>query len=62
MAKELDLPHNFLGRIDGSVPVKDREAILKRSSVVAMTPDVCHAWLMYRLALPVVKEFSLLSH
>lgn len=57
MAQELELPDDFVGRIDGSVPVKDREVVLKTSRIVVMTPDVCHAWLMYRLALPVVREF-----
>lgn len=57
MANELDLPGNFIGRIDGSVPVKDREAILNTSRIIVMTPDVCHAWLMYRLALPAVRTF-----
>ena len=57
MAKDLKLPESFVGRIDGSVLVKDRDAILNQSRIVIMTPDVCHAWLMYRLALPAVKEF-----
>lgn len=57
MAKLLDVPAELIGRIDGSVPVAEREAILDRSKVVIMTPDVCHAWLMSRLSLPVVKSF-----
>ena len=57
MAQELELPDDFVGRIDGSVPVKDREMVLNTSRIVVMTPDVCHAWLMYRLALPVVRKF-----
>ena len=57
MARELELPDNFVGRIDGSVPVKDREKVLSTSRIVVMTPDVCHAWLMYRLALPIVRKF-----
>lgn len=35
-----------VGRIDGSVKVKARTKILKESSVVIMTPDVMHAWLL----------------
>lgn len=57
MARELELPANFVGRVDVSVPVKDRERVLSTSHIVLMTPDVCHAWLMYRLALPVVRTF-----
>lgn len=57
MARDLDLPDNFVGRIDGFVPVRDREEVLNTSRIVVMTPDVCHAWLMYRLALPAVRKF-----
>ena len=57
MARDLDLPESVVGRIDGSVPPKDRETILKAARIVVMTPDVCHAWLMFRLARPIVREF-----
>lgn len=57
MADDLELPEHVVGRIDGSVPVQEREEILNNARIVIMTPDVCHAWLMYRLALPGVREF-----
>ena len=57
MAHGLKLPESTIGRIDGSVPVREREGILSAARIVVMTPDVCHAWLMYRLALPIVREF-----
>jgi DEAD/DEAH box helicase domain-containing protein len=38
-----------VGFIDGSVPVAKRGAVLASSHVVAMTPDVAHAWLMSHL-------------
>ena len=57
MAGDLDLPNHTVGRIDGSVPVQEREEILNNAQIVIMTPDACHAWLMYRLALPGVREF-----
>ena len=57
MAKELRVVENTVGRIDGTVHTQDRDAILQNSRIVIMTPDVCHAWLMSRLAMPVVKEF-----
>ena len=57
MANDLDVDHRYVGRVDGSVSVKDREEILQRARVIAMTPDVCHAWLMSRLSLPVVRDF-----
>ena len=57
MAKSLGFPEETIGRIDGSVLVKDREWILQNARIVIMTPDVCHAWLMSNLALPAVLEF-----
>lgn len=57
MAHSLALDENIIGRIDGSVPVKDREDILENARIIIMTPDVCHAWLMSRLSLSVVRDF-----
>lgn len=57
MTRLLKLDESTVGRIDGSVPVREREDILERSKIVVVTPDVCHAWLMSRLALPVVQQF-----
>ena len=57
MAHSLQIDDDVIGRIDGSVHVKDREEILRTSKIVVMTPDVCHAWLMHRLSLPVVRDF-----
>ena len=57
MARALERPENIIGRVDGSVPVRDREDVLERSRIVIMTPDVCHAWLMSRLSLPTVRNF-----
>ena len=57
MAESLGFSKEKIGRIDGSVLVKDRGWILQNSRIVIMTPDVCHAWLMSNLALPAVLEF-----
>lgn len=57
MARDLDLPTGTVGRIDGTVNFNEREKVLKTARIVVMTPDVCHAWLMSRLAMPFVKEF-----
>ena len=57
MARDLGLGDDYVGRVDGSVPVRDREEVLKNARVVAMTPDVCHAWLMSRLSLPAIRDF-----
>lgn len=57
IAQEMDLDPSIVGRIDGSVSVKERDDILQSARITIMTPDVCHAWLMSRLSIPVVKEF-----
>lgn len=57
MAKSLGFPEETIGRIDGSVLVKDREWILQNARIMIMTPDVCHAWLMSNLASFAVQEF-----
>jgi len=59
-ARELGLPDGFVGRIDGTVPMAQREGILEQGRILLMTPDVCHAWLMSNLAKPAVKR--LLRH
>jgi DEAD/DEAH box helicase domain-containing protein len=46
-----------VGFIDGSVAVSERERILTSCRIVAMTPDVAHAWLMSRLAKREVADF-----
>jgi DEAD/DEAH box helicase domain-containing protein len=46
-----------VGRIDGGVPVQDRQRILKESRILVMTPDIIHAWLFSSINSPVVLEF-----
>ena len=57
MARALGLEGEVVGRIDGSIPRNEREGILQRAKIVIMTPDVCQAWLMSVLSLPIVKGF-----
>ena len=57
MARALGLDGNIVGQIDGSVPTRDREDVLEKARIVVMTPDVCQAWLMSRLAMPVIRTF-----
>jgi len=57
MAHGLGLDENAIGQIDGSVPFDKREDVLRQARVIAMTPDVCQAWLMPRLAMPAVRQF-----
>ena len=46
-----------VGRVDGSVPLTERENILRDCQVVLMTPDVMHAWLLSNLTKPAVHSF-----
>lgn len=57
MAESLGFPEETIGRIDGSVPVRNREEILKKCPHRDYAPDVCHARLMANLALSAVREF-----
>ena len=50
------MPSHEIGRIDGSIPVHDRDSILQRARILIMTPDVCQAWLMARLSMPIVRK------
>ena len=53
----LDPIGTTVGFIDGSVATESRPNILASSQVVAMTPDVAHAWLMSHLGTPDVTSF-----
>lgn len=57
MAKALGFEEAEIGRIDGTVPMGERIPILQKARVVAMTPDVCHAWLMSNLPMPAIRTF-----
>ena len=57
MSEDLRLDAEIIGRIDGSVPLRERDAILERSRIVIMTPDVFHAWVMSRLSIAGIKVF-----
>jgi len=46
-----------VGRIDGQVPVTEREALLRDCRVIILTPDVMHAWLLNQLGRKVVRRF-----
>lgn len=46
-----------VGFIDGSIPTANRPSIISSCRVIAMTPDVAHAWLMSHLAVSEVADF-----
>jgi len=49
--------HIHFGYIDGGVAMEKRLSILDGSSVVLMTPDVAHAWLMSNLGTQEIRVF-----
>ncbi|MDL1961901.1 MAG: DEAD/DEAH box helicase [Deltaproteobacteria bacterium] len=50
------LPYQ-IGRIDGAVPQSEREKIIKKSSIIIMTPDVIHAWLLSKVSNSSITSF-----
>ncbi len=56
-ARETGLLENIVARLDGDTLADERKAILESASIVLMTPDVCHAWLMRGLSLPTHRRF-----
>ena len=57
MVRALGLDDRIVGRIDGSIPFRERDDVLQTAKIIVMTPDVCHAWMMSRLSMPIVKRF-----
>lgn len=56
-AELCDLTSDRIVKIDGSVPMADRERRLAHAAVAIMTPDVCQAWLMRNTGSRAVQEF-----
>ena len=46
-----------VSRIDGDVNTRLRNDLLRRSRVIAATPDVLHSWLLSNLSQPLIKSF-----
>lgn len=44
-------------RIDGSIPMTSRLALLRRARIVLFTPDVFHAWVLSSTREPAVRRF-----
>lgn len=47
----------IVGRIDGQTPLSARQNIVKESSVLILTPDIIHAWLLSNLSNKSVVNF-----
>lgn len=46
-----------VGRIDGAVAQSEREKIINNSSIIIMTPDVIHAWLLSKVSNSSITNF-----
>jgi DEAD/DEAH box helicase domain-containing protein len=57
MAEAVGLSADRVVRIDGDTLMADRNGMLDRASIVLMTPDVCHAWLMRNVGSGLVRRF-----
>jgi DEAD/DEAH box helicase domain-containing protein len=44
--------------IDGSIQTAQRDAIISKSNIVLMTPDVLHAWFLSKQDIPTIQVFS----
>jgi len=57
MVQEIGMKESDIGQIDGSIDIVEREAIMQTSKIVLMTPDVCHAWMMSRIGMKIIRDF-----
>ncbi len=55
--QEMGWPTTWVQRIDGDVPRKMREDILRQARVILFTPDVIHAWLLPSVDTEAVVDF-----
>ena len=51
------LDERSIVKIDGSVPIGEREGMLADAAIAIMTPDICQAWLMRNAASRTVRDF-----
>ena len=56
-ARDAGLNEGSVARIDGDIPVGERQALMERASIVVMTPDVCQAWLMRGVGTGPIRRF-----
>jgi DEAD/DEAH box helicase domain-containing protein len=50
-------PEGTVARIDGDVPPDERDRVIENARIVAMTPDVCQAWLTRNVSRPLIRRF-----
>ena len=48
---------NIVAKLDGDVDREERARIIEQARIIVATPDVIHAWLMAKLAVPSHKSF-----
>ena len=57
LAQTVGISPEAVVKIDGSIPIAQRETLLKNASIAIMTPDVCHAWMMRNMSSRIIQEF-----
>lgn len=50
-------PESIVARLDGDVDREERSRIIEQARIIVATPDVIHAWLMAKLAVPSHRRF-----
>lgn len=57
LVQSIGIDESIIGRIDGNVPIYERDVTLSNARILLMTPDVCHAWLMRNVGSGPVRRF-----
>lgn len=57
MALELGLPAHTVAELHGNIPMDERYEALQNARIIAMTPDLLHAWFMRQVSNPAFKNF-----
>ena len=56
-AEQCRLPPESVVKIDGTVPMPEREGLLEQAAVAIVTPDIIHAWLLRNSDRRAVRDF-----
>ncbi len=57
VAADCGMNPDVIVKIDGSIPMGQREEMLDQASVAIVTPDICQAWIMRNTASRAVQQF-----
>ena len=57
LGEQCGLNPDAIVKIDGSIPMQERERMLDGASIAIMTPDICQAWVMRNSGRRVIQDF-----